>query len=164
MWWPQKNTQCSLINEMVCSLPQAWANQPRGHKSLPTGGEGHRSLFIGNLSPNYPDRESHTISTGRHHHRVCLCVCFSCAEQEMWWQADNKLHPTSIMKWHTKRSARYTQESPHFKTAWVWFYDEDTKGSSIKAREPPKIHQNPNSKITPWNLDKLLGLCSLIRW
>ena len=62
-----------LINKMVCSLPQGWANQAQGHKSLPTGDavEGHRPLFIGNLSPNYLDRESDTLATGRHQHHVC---------------------------------------------------------------------------------------------
>ncbi|CAF91506.1 unnamed protein product [Tetraodon nigroviridis] len=43
--------QRSLINEM------ASANQAGGHKS-PTAGEaeGHRPLFMANLSPDYPDR------------------------------------------------------------------------------------------------------------
>lgn len=69
--------QCSLINEMVCSLPQAWTNQARGHKSLPAGNaEGHWPLFIGNLSPDYPDRESNTLVTGRHRHHVFHCVFF----------------------------------------------------------------------------------------
>lgn len=68
--------QRSLINEMVCSLPQAWTNQAQRHKSLPAGdAEGHRPLFIGNLSPNYPDRDSNTLTTGRHQHHVCLGVC-----------------------------------------------------------------------------------------
>lgn len=69
--------QCSLINMMVCSLPQGWANQARGHKSLPAGdaAEGHQPLFIGNLSPNYLDRESNMLDTGRARHHVCSWVC-----------------------------------------------------------------------------------------
>lgn len=75
------SSQCSLINEMACSLSWARANQVRGHKSLPAGdAEGHRPLFIGNFSSNYPDRESDTLTTGRHHRRIGLCVFVSWAD------------------------------------------------------------------------------------
>ena len=56
--------QCSLINEMAPSLPYGWTSQARGHKSVPAGeAEGHRPIFIGNLSPDDPDRESDMLVT-----------------------------------------------------------------------------------------------------
>lgn len=55
--------QRSLINEMVRSLLQASANQAGGHKSLPAGdAEGHRPLFMGNLSPDYPNRQRNMVT------------------------------------------------------------------------------------------------------
>lgn len=55
--------QRSLINEMVRSLLQASANQAGGHKSLPAGdAEGHRPLFMGNLSHDYPNRQRNMVT------------------------------------------------------------------------------------------------------
>lgn len=88
--------QRSLINEMVCSLPQTSANQARGHKSLPTGDtEGHRPLFIGNLSPNCPDRESNTLAQADTTN-VSACVCFSCAPSQICYRKYDGRHIINI--------------------------------------------------------------------